>query len=207
MQPLSREVVSMFFKDSSKRVCLNSIVVLQEIDGTTGAYVRKEFWDVDYSKKFGYLYHMSGAGGDDSIEVSGIYHTTATFVTKRLLGVPIAALEGLHIVEKPPQWVDARDESPFDNQPRTLAIRKRNRTRRLDKLPKSFDLQPGQDLLDWLQHNGIESESVWCSSCRDCFPGSNDYDLCEHVWWCDKTGDYSTPDSRCGCDDRDECSE
>jgi hypothetical protein len=206
METLSREVVALFFKDASKRVWLNSLVVLQEIEGTTGAYVRKEFWDVDYSKKFGYIYHMSGAGGDDSIEVSGLYHSTATFVTKKLLGIPIAALDGLHIVEKPAQWVDARDEFPFDNQPRTQAIRKRNRTRRIGKLPKVFYLQPGHDLLDWLHRNAIEGDSVWCSTCKDVMPGG-DCDLCEHVWWCDKTGDYSTPNSRCECEDREECRE
>lgn len=206
MQALSREVVAMFFKDARNRVRLNNLVVLQEERSNSyGVYVCKQFWDVDYSKEFGYIYHMSGAGGGDPIEVSGLYHTTATTVAKRLLGEPLVALEGLKIVEKPPQWVDARDKDSFDNKPRTLTVRKRNRTRRLNKLPKHIDLQPGQDMLDWLRVNGIESNSVWCSICRDCFPGECSYDLCKHVWWCEKIGDYSTPDDRCKCKDAGEC--
>jgi hypothetical protein len=193
MPDLNREVVGMFYKNSSKRVYLDSLVVFQEIKGHDGEiYLRIEQWDVDYSKVFGYMFHMSGAGGDETIEVSGLYHVTARTVAKRLLGEPLGALEAPQIVEKDPTYVCAK-------------ANERNRTRQLFKLPKAFDLEPGQDLLDWLQDNGIESETVWCSTCRDCFPGDNECALCEHVWWCDKTCNYSTPDDRCKCKDREEC--
>jgi hypothetical protein len=190
-QILNRELVAEFFKDSGGRVRLNNLTVLQEErsrhDGKV--YVSRQYWDVDYSRKYGYLFHMSGCGGDGPIEVRGIY-----FVK----GEP-------EIAEKEPQWVDARDEAPFEEQPRTQAIRKRNRTRCLATLQKAIDLRESEDILDWLQRNGIEGDSVWCSICRDCFPGSDDWSLCEHCWWCDKTGDYSTPTERCDCKSRDVC--
>jgi hypothetical protein len=77
----------------------------------------------------------------------------------------------------------------------------------LPKLPKAFlreaeVLQPGWDLLDWLEHFAIHGEAVWCSVCHDYYPGE---ELCKHCWWCDKTGWYSTPDERCKCKDQEEC--
>lgn len=188
---LHREVVGMFYKDRSKRVRLNSLVVLQEHGKNDGhVYLVKEYWDVDWSRKFGYLFHMSGCGGDETIEVRGIYHATAKSVAMKLLGQSLGALVAPRIVEKEQQWVEKHE---------------RNRTRRLTKLPNAIVLDEDEDLMDWLQYNGIESDMVWCSSCRDCFPGSNDYDLCEHVWWCENTATYSTPDDRCKCKNLDEC--
>lgn len=184
----NRTVVAEFFKDGRGIVRANSLTVIREDRGR----IHKEIWDVDYSRKFGYILHMSGAGGEISaIRVSGIYHVSGNGNPK--------------IAEQEPQWVDSRDSDPFDDKPRTIAVRKRNRTRRLIKLPKAIDLQPEQDMLDWLQSNGIEGDSVWCSICRDFFPGTDDWDLCNHCWWCDKTGNYSTPDERCDCNGREEC--
>jgi hypothetical protein len=188
---LNRELVAEFFKDSGGRVSLNNLTVLQDRESLHYQKVLtyREYYDVDYSRQFGYIFHMSGAGGSGPIEVSGIY-----FVK----GEP-------KIKEKAPTWVDARDSDPFEDKPRTQAVRTRNRTRRITRLPKAFNLQDGEDILDWLRTNGIESESVWCSTCRDCFPGSDDWNLCKHCWWCDKTGTYSTPDERCDCKSRDDC--
>lgn len=197
-----REVVSHFYKDSSKRVHLNGLTVLEE---KTDGYVQTSY-DVDYSRQFGYIFHMSGAGGNNEIEVRGLYHVTARVVARRLLGEK-GTLPAPRIIKKAPQWVDSRDMPPFDNQPRTQAIRKRNPTSLLARLPRAFDVPPGQDLLDWLQNNGIEGESVWCSTCRDFFPGENNCALCEHIWWCEKIGDYSTPENRCTCKDFEECRE
>lgn len=199
---LHREVVGHFWKDSSKRVRLTALTVLQEVNSHAagGVYVSREEWDVDYSKTFGYLFHNSGGGGDDSIEVSGIYHVSANCIARRLLGEPLGELRTPVIVEKEPQWV-GRDAKG------TKVIRKRNKTRRIFKLPKTIDLSEGEDLLDWLQTNGIEGDAVWCSTCKDFFPGQDDYNLCKHCWWCDKTGNYSTPSDRCTCKDREGCRE
>lgn len=188
---LNRELVAEFYKDSGGRVRLNNLTVLQDEYSLhyRKVFTHRHYYDVDYSKNYGYIFHMSGAGGSGPIEVSGIY-----FVK----GKP-------KIKEKEPTWVDARDSEPFEEQPRTQAVRKRNRTRRMTRLPKAFDLRDGEDILDWLENNGIHGESVWCSICHDCSPGSDDWNLCEHCWWCDATGEYSTPDSRCTCKDRDEC--
>lgn len=190
-QILKREIVAEFFKDSGDRVRLNNLTIFQEevSNYDRKVYVSRQYWDVDYSRQYGYLFHMSGCGGDGPVEVSGIYHVKGD----------------LEIVEKDPQWVDSRDNPPFEKRARTKAIRKRNRTRCLSRLPKTFDLSDGEDIFDWLCSNGIEGDSVWCSKCRDCFPGTDDWNLCVHCWWCDKTGDYSTPTERCNCKNRDEC--
>lgn len=204
---LNREVIALFFKDKSKIVRLYSLIVLKEIkknyEGKT--FLSRYEYDVEYSKKFGYIFNHFGYGGSPIINVSGIYHVTANVVTKRLMGQSTGVLVPPKIVENPPQWVDSRDKAPFDNKPRTKEVRKRNKTRQLFKLPKAFDVKPGEDLLEWLRNNGIESESMWCSTCRDYFPSSNSYDLCEHVWWCENTGTYSTPSDRCKCKNLEEC--
>lgn len=203
---LGREVISLFYKDKSNRVRLNSLVVLQEERSRNNVetFLVRQEWDVVFSRRFGYIFHNSGCGGDESIEVSGIYHTTTNYVAKKLLGKPLGELVAPVIIEKNPQWVDSRDNPPFDDQPRTIAVRKRNQTRRLNKLPKHIDSQPGQDVLDWLENNGIEGESVWCSICRDYMPGEN-YNLCDHCWWCEHTGTYSTPNDRCSCETYENC--
>ena len=196
---LHREVVGHFWKDSSKRVRLTALTVLQEVRPAAGdVYVAREEWDVDYSKTFGYLFHNSGGGGDETIEVSGIYHVTVSCLARKLLGESLGELRPPRIIEKDPQWVGK-------SKRKTEEIRKRNRTRQLFKLPKAIDLNEGEDLLDWLQTNGIEGDAVWCSTCRDFFPGTDDWNLCKHCWWCDKTGTYSTPNDRCDCKSREEC--
>jgi hypothetical protein len=188
---LNRDVVAEFFKDSRGRVRINNLTVFQEEWSNYAGKVitSRQYWDVDYSRQYGYVFHMSGCGGSGLVEVSGIYFVKGE----------------VEIKEIDPQWVDSRDEPPFEEQPRTLIVRKRNRTRRLAKLPKAIDLREGEDILDWLQNNGIEGDSAWCSVCRDCFPGSDDWNLCKHCWWCDKTGNYSTPDERCDCKSREDC--
>lgn len=189
-QELNREVVGMFFKEEDGSVHLNSLVVLQEEWSSyhNAVCVSKQYYDVDYSKGYGYIFHMSGCGGDSPIEVSGLY-----FVK----GSPA-------IEEKPPAWVDPQDCPPWQGHG-TKAIVARNPTQRLGELPLTFAGAEDGDLLSWLQNSGIESDSVWCSTCRDCFPGNNEYDLCEHCWWCDATGEYSTPSERCTCTSQDKC--
>jgi hypothetical protein len=184
---LPRDIVAEFHKSAGGRLSLRSLIVLyEEISRHDGkAYLSRDLYDVDYSRCYGYLFHMSGAGGDLLNEVRGIYWVSGNPLVKEL----------------PTDLVDHRDKPPWKSK-RTLAVRKVNRTRRLRKLPKAFDLQPGWDLLDWLENRAIHDEAVYCSVCRDWLPGE---ELCQHCWWCDKSGWYSTPDERCKCKSREEC--
>lgn len=183
-------VAAEFHKDSGGRIKLFSLTAIMKKvsrhDGKT--YRGREGYDVDWSKEYGYIFHNSGGGGDHTVEVSGIYFTSGDVQVK----------------ETPCTLVDYRDKPPWRSK-RTKAVRQRNRTRRLDRLPKAFDMKDAQNLLEWLQRNGIEGDAVYCSICRDCFPGTDDWNLCEHCWWCDKTGDYSTPTECCKCKSREEC--
>ena len=67
------------------------------------------------------------------------------------------------------------------------------------KMPKRF-ISDGMDFLGYLQNHGINSDSVWCEECRDCYPED---DTCFHIWWCGEVGVFSTPDKRfkCNCED------
>lgn len=181
-----RKLVAEFHKTAGKRLELFSVVTLEDVtlhDGRKG--ISRSIYDVDWSRTYGYVFHESGAGGWGPIEVSGIYW----------------ASEGMDLKELPTQLVSSDDNPPWKSK-ETLAIRKRNRTRRLPVLPKAFRSEAGKDLLDWLERNAIEDETVWCSTCRDRLP---ERDICRHCWWCDKNGSYSTPDERCECKDRSEC--
>lgn len=182
-------VVAGFFKSAGGRLTLDSLVVLTESvsrhDGKT--YCGRDYFDVDYSRRFGYIWHLSGGGGPRVIDVNGIYFTSGEVSVK----------------ESPVALVDYRDRSPWKSE-RTLAIRKRNRTRRLRGLPKSFILRSGENLVDWMSHNAIDDDAVYCSECRDYVTGQ---DLCGHCWWCDANAWYSTPSERCDCTSRDACRE
>jgi hypothetical protein len=185
----SRGIVAEFYKSSGGRLKLFSITTLtpgiDRHDGLT--YISRTGYDVELSRRFGYIWHESSWGGERIIEVSGIYFVSGDVEVK----------------ETPTQLVDASDEPPWKSS-RTLAIRRRNKTRRLSALPKAFAISEGQDLIDWMENNAIADEPVWCSTCRDWVTGN---DLCAHTWWCDSTGQYSTPSERCKCKDRDECRE
>lgn len=188
---MTRGIVAEFHKDSGGRLKLFSMTTLTEetcrSDGKT--YISQCGYDVEWSRKWGYIWHMSSAGAFD-LKVEGIYFISGD--------VPEA-----EIIEEPVTLVDYRDKPPWRSN-RTKAIRERNRTRRLRQLPKAFEIREGEDLVDWLERNAIQDEAVFCATCRDYMPGEG-YDLCEHVWWCDKTGSFSTPQARCDCKDRDEC--
>jgi hypothetical protein len=181
-----RAIVAQFHKDSGGRLTMFSLTVIEhgtERDGRE--YLCRKTYDVDHSRAYGYLFHQSGGGGSLPVNVQGIYFASGD----------------VEIEEKPTQLVDARDKPPWRGK-KTRAIRKRNRTRRLPRLPKAWTLEPGWDLLDWMHHNAIEQRAVWCSTCRDRFPEDS---LCEHCWWCNVNGWYSTPAERCECKDREEC--
>lgn len=172
---MKRQIIAEFYKNPKRRFELFSLTAIEKVTGHDGKqHLQQSGYDVDLSRQYGYIFHMSSAG-HFPLAVSGPYY----------------ASEGLELVEKPCLLCGADCE--------------RNRTRRLRKLPKGFDLEQREDLLDWLENNAIESDAVYCSICRDWFPGDNECDLCEHVWWCDATGWYSTPTERCGCANREEC--
>lgn len=184
MNPLTpdlaqRAVLGEFVKRAGKPLELNALTVIEEL----GDHFIRRIYDVDLSRKWGYLFHESGAGGSCTVPVHGIYHVSGNIAVK----------------ERPTNLVDARDRPPWRSK-KTLAIRALNRTRRLRSLPPSF--RGCADLLDWLERNGIQQDAVWCSECRDFVPGDI---LCEHCWWCDKSGWYSTPSDRRACANQQEC--
>ena len=186
--------VAEFYKDAGGKLTLYSLTSIgRGVDPNGREYTFRDYYDVEYSRRYGYLFHQSGAGGDGLVVVSGIYFASGKAAIK----------------ETPCKVVDSRDKPPWRGK-KTRAIRALNRTRRLRKLPKSFTadtplsrgIKPGEDLLDWLEANAIQQDAVYCSGCRDFVPGN---DLCQHCWWCDKTGRYSTPAERCKCANREEC--
>ena len=184
-------VAAEFYKDSGGRLELFSLFARTETvsrhDGET--YIGSDGYDVEWSKTYqSYIFHNSSSGLFPP-EVSGIYFLWGDMKVK----------------EKPCTLIDSRDKPPWRSK-RTKAVRKRNRTRRLAKLPKAFDMDGLGNLLEWLQQNGIESGASWCSECRDWLPENEDV-LCDHCWWCTKTATWSTPDERCKCKNREDCDE
>lgn len=161
---MPRPTVAEFYKEPNGRLRLFSLVVTNERNDRGRPYTMRETYDVDWSKRYGYIFEQSGFGGDDAVTVTGPY-----FV---------------------------RGAIPVKEQRAHRRARKGNRTRRLRAVPRAFDLSGGQDLLEWLQCHGIEDKAVWCSECDDYHPGDQ---LCEHCWWCDEIGWYSTPSEPCGC--------
>jgi hypothetical protein len=69
--------------------------------------------------------------------------------------------------------------------PLVKGIAPANPDNRLIRRPRGY----GGDLWDW----AIQCECEHCSICGDSFP---DNDLCEHIYWDDEAGWWSTPDSR-----------
>lgn len=188
MNPM-RSYAATFHKSDGNRLTLFSVTTLtQEISGHDGrAYLSRTEYDVDYSRRYGYIWRETGGGGNRVIEVRGIYFSSGD----------------IQVREKPTRLVDPLDNPPWKGR-RTRAIRQRNRTRRLKALPKAFDLRDGEDLIGWLERNAIEDDAVFCSTCADITTGQ---DLCEHTWWCDRTCWYSTPTERCDCKNREQCRE
>lgn len=184
--------VGTFYKTAGKRLTLDSLTVItEEISRHYGkTYIGIEGYNVDWSRGYGHIYHNSWSGGEKTVSVKGIYFASGD----------------VNIKEEPCEFIDIHDKPPWNGK-KTLAIRKRNKTRRLEKLPKAFDMTRAGNLLEWLQNNGIEGDAVYCSICRDYFPGTDDLNLCKHCWWCDKNGEYSTPSERCKCKDREECND
>lgn len=138
---MKRATVAEFHKEANGRFTLFSLTVVKEGDDRGRQYLVRETYDVDHSRRYGYLFEMSGCGGSHAVPVSGPY-----FATREI-----------EVEEKPSTLVNRK-------------ARKRNRTRRLRAVPKAFDVAPGQDLLGWLECHGIQQKGIWCSECRDWVP-------------------------------------
>ncbi len=67
------------------------------------------------------------------------------------------------------------------------------------QMPKRF-LTRGQDFVNWLHNDGVDSGAEYCEECQDWYPED---DTCYHIWWCGKIGTFSTPSERfkCNCED------
>lgn len=181
-----RAIVAEFFRAAHGVPRLHALTVIEDYQCADGSVVRSRAqYDVDWCRTYGfYIFDKVGFGGKEVVTAGGLYSASGP----------------AHIKERAPQWVDARDKPPWHGR-RTRKIRKRNRTGRLFRLPGHIDLQPGQDLLDWLESEGVQQNSVWCSECNDVVLGD---ELCQHTWWCEKIGWYSTPSEPCG-HKREEC--
>lgn len=185
---MKRELLATFFCDEDGKLWLHALSVSEPKTGYNG----KEYWsldhyDVDWCKRDNcYLFHCSGGGGAFPQVVEGIYWRTA----------------GFRVRERAAKWCNG-DGDGIDHAA-TKYIRMRNRTRRLIKLPKDlrgakhydYSVSPCRvsegDLLDWLEHNARQEDSVFCGECADDLPGD---DLCGHCWWCETVGWYVTPSS------------
>lgn len=180
-------VVGHFYRSGNGDTRLFALTVIREgvSRHTGGAYISKGTYDVEWSKRYGYLFGMTGCGGGGrTVEVDGLFHCSGD----------------IEIERKPCRLVDLRDKPRYCGRA-TRRIRRINATRRMMRPPIHIDLRHGQNLFDWLVSNGIEQDAVWCAECRDWVRG--DY-LCKHCWWCDKNRWYSTPSESCG-HPREEC--
>lgn len=171
-------LVAEFHKKPRKRLELCSLSVHHQTINCRGEpWTSRDIYDVNLSKRYGYLFDLSGGGASEPVQVAGLYF----------------ARGNIRISESPCRLIDPNDKPPYRDA-KTKAIRALNRTRRLYDLPKYF--RGDGNLWEWLQSNGIESESVYCGICTDWFPEEQ---LCEHCWWCQEVCWYSTPSDRCGC--------
>lgn len=181
-----RAIIAMFYRPASGVPRLHALTLVNDYICYDGQIIRSRTeYDVEWSRSYGYyIFHQSGCGGGERVTASGLYYASGP----------------ASVNEQSAQWCDSRDKPPWHGR-RTRIIRKRNRTRRMARLPRHIDLDPGQDLLAWLEHNGVDQDAVYCSECVDWVRGDH---LCEHTWWCDQIGWYSTPGDPCG-HDREEC--
>lgn len=136
-------------------------------------YIGRTGWGVDWIERDQqYAYHQSSGGGSLRHEVSGIYWRHPAM---------------LHMVREQTARYVGRE------------FRKRNKTRRIRRIPIDLDGQP--DLMQFLENRASETEVYYCSVCLQYLP---DDDQCGHVWSCDDGikrgpgGEITEP-----CDDED----
>lgn len=180
---MDRAIVAEFFRPPHGTTRLHALTVVEDRISREGkAYRSRTQYDVEWSRKLGYyLFHQSGGGGGEQVEIGGIFFTSGPAKVKK----------------KQAQWVDGNDKPPWRSR-RTKELRRVNKTRCLPQLPRHIDLieADGGDLLKWLERTSVDVDAVYCSECRDWVRGDH---LCKHCWWCDKVGWYSTPAERCNC--------
>jgi len=177
MRPNSkREILARFHISDDGCIYINSLIVAKPNERNSSGY-SLDYYDVDYSKTYGYVFQLSGGGGRMPVEIGGVYWKTPGFT----------------VIEKPSQVCAVGEDGKLDKAG-TRYCRALNRTRRFHSLPKKFTggLQGsrpagGGDLLDWLQNNAIESDTYYCHQCKDRRPTS---DMCGHCWYCETECEY-----------------
>lgn len=173
-----RAIVATFHRSASGMTRLYAVTAVSDFECSDGRVIRTcVHYDVDWSKSCDcYLFHRSGHGGGEPVEVEGLFFASGPVQVER----------------KPSMWCSPGGEKDVRG---TRRIRRRNPTRRMMKLPRHIALDPGHDLLNWLELENVQQDAVWCHECHENVRG--DY-LCAHIWWCEKIGWYSTPSEPCG---------
>lgn len=64
--------------------------------------------------------------------------------------------------------------------------------------PESYRVELPAKYAGELWSWAVEGRCEWCSVCEDWMPIENAV-LCEHIWYCDECGEWSTPEERCDC--------
>ncbi len=143
---------------------LNSLeTIKRSISPHYGEMLGRTGWDVDWIERDKtYCYHQSSGGGSLRREVSGIYWRHPAL---------------LHLVrETTARYCDR-------------AFRKRNKTRRIRRIPISLIDPYGcgeyEDLMAWLESTAIDCSVYYCTICKEYLPDREE-DYCAHVWWCDE---------------------
>lgn len=154
------------FNDDGTYQLFSLYTVKRSISWHYGEGVSNTGWDVDWIERDkGYVYHQSSGGGSLRKTMSGIYWRHP------------AMLHGVR--EETARYCDK-------------AFRKRNKTRRIRHIP--IDLNGHEDMMQWLKNTAIDSETYYCTVCKEYLPDRME-DLCEHVWWCDEDAVLRGPGS------------
>ena len=138
-----------------------------------GELIGRTGWDVDWIDR-GYAYHQSSGGGSLRQAVNGVYwrHPDMEYLVR----------------EETARYTDR-------------AFRKRNKTRRLRRVPGGFSGH--DDLMAYLEREGIEGETYYCAICEEYLLDEMG-EHCSHVWWCDSDGIRRGPGSQ---DEENPCSD
>lgn len=154
--------LAQFHHENDGRYTLFSLhTVKRSISRHYGEMIGNSGWDVDWISGYGrYAYHQSSGGGSLRQTISGVYWRHPAM---------------LHCIrEETARYVEK-------------SFRKRNRTRRLRRIPSEILKGYGgqyDDLMAMLEYTGIDAGTYYCSVCKEHLPDREEH-YCEHVWWCD----------------------